>query len=301
MMADDVLAPETQRSIRPKSPHIAPWFMCSIGTMIFLIMIITPLAITIMLSFNRYDPDLGAIAGTFTLDNFTGIFADPWYWEIFGRTIWVSFLVTLLCAMIAIPEAMILNRMARGWRSIMLVVILSPLLISVVIRSFGWSLLLADNGLINRCLEFFGIPAVTMLYQQTAVIIALVHVMMPFMLIPLWTTIQKMDPEVENAALSLNASRWSTFYKVLLPQMTPGILSGSLIVFALSASSFVIPGILGGRRFKVVATLIYDQYLRELNWPTGAALALILLLANMLIIVNFNRLLQRRYKRKLED
>lgn len=301
MIADNVLVKNTEQTIRPKPPHIAPWFMCSFGTMIFIIMIITPLAITIMLSFNRYDPDIGAIAGTFTLDNFTSIFADTWYWEIFGRTIWVSFLVTILCAIIAIPEAMILNRMARNWRSIMLIVILSPLLISVVIRSFGWSLLLADNGLINRSLEFFGIPAITMLYQQTAVIIALVHVMMPFMLIPLWTTIQKMDPEVENAALSLSASRWSTFHKVLLPQMTPGILSGSLIVFALSASSFVIPGILGGRRFKVVATLIYDQYLRELNWPTGAALALILLLANMLIIVNFNRLLQRRYKRKLED
>ncbi|WPC72753.1 ABC transporter permease [Vibrio porteresiae] len=301
MMADNALTTSSAKNLSPKSPHITPWFLCSIGTMIFLIMIITPLVITVLLSFNRYDPNLGAIAGTFTFANFSDIFSDSWYWEIFGRTVWVSFLVTLLCAIIAIPEAMILNRMDRVWRSIMLVVILSPLLISVVIRSFGWSLLLADNGLVNRCLEFFGIPTVTMLYQQTAVIIALVHVMMPFMLIPLWTTIQKMDPEVENAALSLNASRFKTFYRVLLPQMTPGILSGCLIVFALSASSFVIPGILGGRRFKVVATLIYDQYLSELNWPSGAALALILLLANVLIIVNFNRLLQRTYKAKLED
>ena len=125
--------------------------------------------------------------------------------------------------------------------------------------------------------------------------------MIPFMLIPIWTTIQKMDPEIENAALSLNASRWQTFRLIVLPQITPGILSGSLIVFALNTSSFVIPGILGGRSFKVVATLIYDQYLRELNWPTGAALALILLIANTLIIVNFNRSLQRYYKRKLED
>ncbi len=301
MMSENTLPPEISLSRKPRSPHLAPWFMCSLGTIIFLVMIITPLTITLLLSFNHYDPDLGAIPGTFTFDNFINIFNDSWYWEIFGRTIWVSLLVTLLCTAIAIPEAMILNRMSRAWRSAMLVVILSPLLISVVIRSFGWSLLLADNGLINNCLAFFGIPQVTMLYREPAVIIALVHVMMPFMLIPLWTTIQKMDPEVENAALSLNASRWNTFRQVLLPQMTPGILSGSLIVFALSASSFVIPGILGGRRFKVVATLIYDQYLRELNWPTGAALALILLVANLLIIVNFNRLLQRRYKRILED
>lgn len=300
-MTETTLPPTASGTKYPTSPHIAPWFMCSLGTIIFLIMIVTPLTITILLSFNHYDPDLGAIPNTFTLDNFIDIFNDSWYWEIFGRTIWVSFLVTILCAAIAIPEAMILNRMGKTWRSLMLVIILSPLLVSVVIRSFGWSLLLADNGLINNFLAFFNISPLTMLYRQPAVVIALVHVMMPFMLIPLWTTIQKMDPEVENAALSLNASRWNTFRQVLLPQMIPGILSGSLIVFALSASSFVIPGILGGRRFKVVATLIYDQYLNELNWPTGAALALILLIANMLIIVNFNRLLQRHYKRKLED
>ncbi len=300
-MTETTLPPALNSTQYSRSPYITPWFMCSLGTIIFLIMVVTPLTITILLSFNHYDPDLGAIPNTFTLDNFIDVVNDSWYWEIFGRTIWVSFLVTILCAAIAIPEAMILNRMSKNWRSLMLVIILSPLLVSVVIRSFGWSLLLADNGLVNHFLAFFHISSITMLYRQTAVIIALVHVMMPFMLIPLWTTIQKMDPEVENAALSLKASRWNTFKQVLLPQMIPGILSGSLIVFALSASSFVIPGILGGRRFKVVATLIYDQYLNELNWPTGAALALILLVANMLIIVNFNRLLQRHYKRKLED
>lgn len=280
---------------------LTPWLLCSFGSVIFMVMIITPLLITLTLAFNHNDPDMGAVTGTFTLENLTGVFSDPWYYEIFGRTLWVSLLVTVFCALIAIPEALILNKMQAPWRSIMLVIVLSPLLISVIVRSLGWSLLLADSGLVNRLLTLFHLPTATMLYQQPAVIIALVHVMMPFMLIPLWTTLQKIDPEVENAALSLNASRWSTFRRILLPQLTPGILSGSLIVFALSTSSFVIPGILGGRRFKVVATLIYDQYLRELNWPTGAALALVLLVANMIIIILFNRALQRRYQRILED
>jgi len=300
-MSEQTLATMFKPRHKPKVPYALPWLMCSVSTIIFVVMVIIPMGISLLLSFNQYDPDLGAIPYTFTFENFINIFNDSWYWEIFGRTIWVSFLVTVICAVIAIPEAIIINRMAPSIRSLMLVVILSPLLISVVIRCFGWGILLADNGFINQFIQFFGFSPITMLYHEPAIIIALVHVMIPFMLIPIWTTIQKMDPEIENAALSLNASRWQTFRLIVLPQITPGILSGSLIVFALNTSSFVIPGILGGRSFKVVATLIYDQYLRELNWPTGAALALILLIANTLIIVNFNRSLQRYYKRKLED
>ena len=104
---------------------------------------------------------------------------------------------------------------------------------------------------------------------------------------------------VENAALSLNASHWTVMRRIVLPQITPGLLSGSLIVFGLSASALAIPGLLGGRRLKMVATLIYDEYLHELNWPLGAAIALTLLLANLAIMLSYNRVLERSYKKSL--
>lgn len=140
-----------------------------------------------------------------------------------------------------------------------------------------------------------------LLYTPFAVIIALVHVMLPFMIIPVWTSLQKLDPAAEQAAHSLGASQAKVMRLVVLPQIMPGVLSGTLIVFGLAASSFAIPGLLGGRRLKMVATVVYDQYLSELNWPMGATIAVVLLLANLLIMLSWNRLVEGRYKKTLGE
>jgi putative spermidine/putrescine transport system permease protein len=123
--------------------------------------------------------------------------------------------------------------------------------------------------------------------------------MLPFMIIPIWTSLQKLDPGVEHAALSLSASPFTTVRRIVLPQVMPGILSGCLIVFGLCASAFAIPGLLGGRRLKMVATVVYDEYLHELNWPLGATLALILLVANLVVMLSYNRVLEGRYKKSM--
>jgi putative spermidine/putrescine transport system permease protein len=201
--------------------------------------------------------------------------------------------------LVGAPEAYILSRMASPWRSIFLLVILAPLLVSVVVRAFGWSLLLGPNGLVNQVFAWLGIGPVKMLYTPVAVVIALVHVMLPFMVIPVWTSLQKLDPMVENAALSLNASQFTVMRRIVLPQITPGLLSGSLIVFGLSASALAIPGLLGGRRLKMVATLIYDEYLHELNWPLGATIALALLVINLVIMLSYNAVLEGRYAKRM--
>ena len=166
-------------------------------------------------------------------------------------------------------------------------------------RAFGWSMLLGPEGLVNAALGAVGLGPFKLLYTETAVVIALVHVMLPFMVIPVWTSLQKLDPGIENAALSLKASPFTTLRRVVLPQVMPGILSGSLIVFGLAASSFAIPGLLGGRRLKMVATVVYDEYLHELNWPLGAAIALTLLAANLAVMLGWNRLIEGRYRRAL--
>jgi putative spermidine/putrescine transport system permease protein len=140
---------------------------------------------------------------------------------------------------------------------------------------------------------------VKMLYTSGAIVVALVHVMLPFMVIPVWTALQRLDPTVEHAALSLNASQATVLRRILLPQVAPGVLSGSLIVFGLSASAFAIPGLLGGRRLKMVATTVYDEFLGSLNWPLGASIAIVLLVANLIIMMTYNRILERRYSKTL--
>ena len=265
---------------------------------LFTLMVLLPLTLTALLSVQQYDQDKGVQSG-FTLASYALVLGDSYYYEIFFRTGWIAALTTLICVLVGAPEAYILSRMGRPWRSIFLLVILAPLLVSVVVRAFGWSLLLGPNGVVNQLFELFGIGTVKMLYTSTAVVVALVHVMLPFMVIPVWTSLQKLDPMVESAALSLNASQWTVMRRIVLPQITPGLLSGSLIVFGLSASAFAIPGLLGGRRLKMVATLIYDEYLHELNWPLGAAIALALLVINLAVMLSYNAVLEGAYAKRM--
>ncbi|KPY02170.1 Binding-protein dependent transport system inner membrane protein [Pseudomonas amygdali pv. mori] len=264
-------------------------------------LLVLPLGLTLLLSFNAFDYQVGVKSDSYTLANYTAVVTDSYFYEIFLRTFWISALVTLLCVLIGVPEAYILSRMGTPWRSIFLILILTPLLVSVVVRAFGWSLLLGADGLINQAIQFMGGRPVKLLYTPFAVIIALVHVMLPFMIIPVWTSLQKLDPTAEQAALSLGASQAKVMRLIVLPQVMPGVLSGSLIVFGLAASSFAIPGLLGGRRLKMVATVIYDQYLSELNWPMGATLAVALLLVNLLVMLSWNRLIEGRYKKTLGE
>jgi putative spermidine/putrescine transport system permease protein len=125
-------------------------------------------------------------------------------------------------------------------------------------------------------------------------------VLVPLMILSVWASLQRLDPQVENAAMSLGASQWVVLRRVVLPQVIPGILSGAVIVFALAASAFATPAIIGGRRLKVAATLAYDEFLNTLNWPLGAVVATLLLIALVAAVVTSNRLIERRYAHVFE-
>jgi putative spermidine/putrescine transport system permease protein len=269
------------------------------AVLLFSVLMVVPLLLTLVLSVNVFDYTTGIKSSQYTLEHYSSLFTDPFFYEIFFRTFWISALVTVLCILIGVPEALVLSRMKAPWRSVFLVLVLTPLLISVVVRAFGWSLLLGSEGVVNQAIASLGGRPLKLLYTPFAVIVGLVHVMLPFMIIPVWTSLQKLDATAEQAALSLGASHWTVVRRIILPQIMPGVLSGTLIVFGLSASSFAIPGLLGGRRLKMVATLIYDQYLAELNWPMGAAIAVTLLLINLVVMLSWNRLVERRYNRLL--
>ena len=276
-----------------------PWLLSGPALCLFATLLVTPLLLTAVLSFNGFDYATGVKEGEYTLAHYAHLFSDSYYLGIFWRTFWMAGLTTLICMAVGAPQAYVLSRMGSPWRSILLLVVLAPLLVSVVVRAFGWSMLLGPEGLVNQALMALGLGRVKLLYTEAAVVIALVHVMLPFMVIQVWTSLQKLAPSVEHAAASLQASPFTIVRRIVLPQVMPGILSGSLIVFGLSASSFAIPGLLGGRRLKMVATIVYDEYLHELNWPQGAAVALTLLVANLIVMLSYNRLVERRYQKAL--
>ena len=276
----------------------APWLLSLPALVLFFVMLAVPLVLTLVLSFHAFDYNTG-IRPDYTLKHYIEIFTDSYFLGIFWRTLWIAALVTLICVVIGAPQAYVLSRMNEPWRSICLLIVLAPLLVSVVVRAFGWSMLLGPEGMVNSALHWLGVGALKMLYTERAIVIALVHVMMPFMVIPVWTSLQKLDASVEDAAASLRASHATILRRIVLPQVLPGILSGSLIVFGLSASAFAIPGLLGGRRLKLVATIVYDEYLHELNWPLGAAIAFTLLAANLVIMLTYNRVVEGSYRRSL--
>ncbi len=278
-----------------------PWAMSGPGLLVFVTMLLAPLALTAILSLNVFN-GMEGIQKVYSLKNYLEIFSDSYYLEIFGRTALMSAIVTVLCVVLGVPETLIISRMRGRWRGVFLLIILAPLLISVVVRTLGWSILMGNNGLINKGLMLFHIidEPLRLAFTMTGVTIAMVHVMVPFMVISVWASLQKLDPQVENAGLSLGVSPRTVFRRVVLPQLLPGILSGSIIVFALSASAFATPALLGGRRLKVVATAAYDEFLNTLNWPLGAAIAVVLLVANVVIIVGCNRWIERRFKAVFE-
>ncbi|MGJ5066140.1 ABC transporter permease [Bradyrhizobium oligotrophicum] len=278
--------------------HVTPWLLTAPGALLFTALVVVPLALTLALSFHVYDAATGVKDET-TLAHYAAILSDSYFLNIFWRTLRLAALTTLICALIGAPEAYILARMREPWRSVFLLAIIGPLLVSVVVRAFGWSMLLGPTGLVNEAFRALGLGTVRILYTETAIVIALVHVMLPFMVIPVWTSLQKLDPMVEAAAWTLGASRFTALRRVVLPQVTMGLLSGSLVVFGLSASAFAIPALLGGRRLKMAATLVYDEYMHELNWPLGAAIAILVLVINLVIMLAYQRAVEARAKRML--
>jgi putative spermidine/putrescine transport system permease protein len=154
------------------------------------------------------------------------------------------------------------------------------------------------EGVINKSLLAVGLldEPIKMMFTFTGVVVALVHVLVPFMVLAVWASLQKLDVATEQAAESLGASLPTVLRRIVFPQVIPGVLSGGLIVFALSASAFATPAIIGGRRLKVVPTTIYDEFLGNLNWPLGAALAVVLVVIVLGVSLVVNRLVERKWK-----
>jgi len=273
-----------------------PWLLAGPALLLFVGIVLVPIVMTVLLSFHDWGQYKG-IDTVITLKNWHEIATDSYFFEIFLRTFRIALLVTVISVLIGTPEAYILNRMATPWRSVFLVIVLGPLLISVVARTLGWALLFGSTGLINVALMRLGIVAtpIQFMFTETGVVIGLVHVLVPFVVISVWASLQRLDPQIENAAVSLGGSSFTVLRRIVLPQVMPGILSGAIVVFALAASAFATPAIIGGRRLKVASTLAYDEFLNTLNWPLGAAVAVLLLIALAAIIVGSNRFVERRY------
>ena len=278
----------------------APLLLTLPSGLVYALVLLLPLIGVAVLSFQGFDFDKG-ILPRWNLANYADLATDSLFREVLERTFRLSVITTAICLLIGVPEAWIVHRMAPRWRGLMLLVVVGPLLVSVVVRTFGWMVLLGTNGLINNALVAIGIPGAPfrLMFTELAIVIGLVHVMVPLVVLSVWASLGRLDPALARAAESLGAGRLTTFRRVILPNIMPGVLGGALMVFCLSASAFATPAMLGGQRLRVVASMAYNEFLNTLNWPLGAAIAVLLLLAILLCTLLWTRLVERRALRRL--
>lgn len=224
-----------------------------------------------------------------TLGEWRAFLTDSFQWRIVVSTVQLGAVTTVCCALVGFPTALALHRLRRpSLRAICYFILFAPLLTSVVARTYGWSLVLGDVGFLNNVLAGLGLvdESIPMLYNVGAVVVAMVHILLPFMVFPVLSSLRQVGEDMLEAAADLGAARWRRFTRVTLPLSLPGLVAGAQLCFALTISAFATPSLLGGGRVHVLATNIYRD-VGALNWPRAAVAAYVLLALALLALAAF--------------
>ncbi len=212
----------------------------------------------------------------FTLDIYKQLLSDPYDLSMMWRTFKLAVITTAISLVLAFPVALYLRQISSRWRTVIAFVLLSPLLTSVVVRTLAWVIVLGPKGVINDALASMGFARVALIYNELGVIIGLTHIFFGYMALSLMTSVLRIDENLLLAASNLGASRWVILREIIIPLSLPGMLTGSILVFTLSASTYATPALLGGSSIKMVAPEIYDLAINYLEWNEAAALSCVL-------------------------
>ena len=237
------------------------------------LLIVLPLALILLYSITTWDNSLIIIH--FTLDNFRKI-SDPIYLNVFIKSLQMGLITTGVCLVLAYPMAYIISKFDESSQNILILLVTIPMWINTLLRTYAWISLLSDNGIINSLFKLLGLNQQTMMYTNFSVVMGLVCDLLPFMVIPIHTSLAKMDHSLVEAASDLGANRFQTFTKVILKLSLPGVINGVSMVFLLSISSFVIPQLLGGHQFVLIGNLIENQFISVGDWNFGSSISVIL-------------------------
>jgi putative spermidine/putrescine transport system permease protein len=261
--------------------------------LLLLVFFTTPLLLMLLISLSQQS--FGQLEWALTLHQYVRFFTDDYYLSVLADTLWLGVLTTVACLLLGYPLAYHLALTRSRGKPLLIVCILSPLLVGIVIRCYGWMILLADRGLINASLMQHGwISApLPLMYNKFGVTIALVHVFLPFMVLSLTGVLKRIEPQLIEASQTLGASPRRAFLEVTLPLSLPGVLAGSLLVFSLAISSFVVPILVGGFKVHVLPMVVYEQVLSVFDWPFGAANAFVLLVISVALIAVYIKVTER--------
>ena len=263
-------------------------------TAIIGVFFLTPLAI--MALYSLLEPGLyGGVEWSFYPDNFGRVLGwadgsneefDPVYLEIILRSFKLAAFTVLATLALCYPAAFWVARQPERMRNFCLFLITLPFFTSLIVRLYAWLLILRPSGFINTTLLALGIHnPLELIYTETAVLIGMTYIFIPFMFMPVYASVEKLDKRLLEASADLGASRWQSFWKVIFPLTLPGIAAGSIIVFIPSLGNFIVPSLLGGARVLMIGSLVEQQFLAARNWPFGAALAMLLMAAVLVCLL----------------
>ncbi len=254
---------------------------------------VLPLAIMAVFTFRA--GTFGVEREVFTLDNYREFLSNPSYLRLLWRSTWVAFVVSVLSVALAYPLAYFLAFRVRSRKVILLTILIVPAWTSYLLRILAWRLILGSNGVLNSILMSLGIveeASPILLYSMTAVGITLTYVWIPFVALPIFASLERINRSVLEAAADLGCAPWQAFLRVTLPLSMPGVLGGFFFVFIPTLGEYVTPLLVGGARGVMYGNLIQDQFVRALNWPLGSIMSLAMLLVALLLMALFLRVVR---------
>jgi putative spermidine/putrescine transport system permease protein len=265
--------------------------------LIFVFMIL-PITNMVDMSF-RTAGVTGPFGDAHTIGHYSRILGDGYYWGVLLRSLVTAAVVTLLCLIVSYPIAWHLSK-ARGTKAVVLYAcIASPLMTGVLVRNFGWMIIVALNGPLNEVLMTLGIieRPLRLLFTQGLVILALVHVFIPFMVLPINNALRNISPTLTDAAASMGATRRDVLRDIILPLSFPGIYPGAILVYVLAVAAYVTPALLGGQMVSYMPTLIISELTGTFQWPLGSAMAIVLSLSSLVVVIVFTALTWKMMER----
>lgn len=266
-----------------------PCWLAAPGLVWMALFFLVPLGLVFAISFASRGT-YGGIVWEFTSANYLDLL-HPLYGKILAQSMWYATVTTALCFVLGFPLAYVIARSPARWQPIFLLLVMLPFWTNFLVRTYAWMILLRHDGLINRFLMALGVvdTPLELLYTPTAVVIGLVYGYLPFMVLPLYVAVERLDPLLVEAAWDLYASRWAVFRRVILPLTKPGIVGGCILVFIPSIGSFITPDLLGGARSMMIGNLIQHEYLVVRDWPLGSAVSFVLMAVVMAAVVLYYR------------
>lgn len=246
--------------------------------------IIIPLIIVLFFSLTISDAD----GYKFSIENFIRLL-KPQYGLIFLRSIKLAFLSTLLCLIVGYPVAYIISKMEPSKRNLIIMLFIIPMWMNFLLRTYAWLPILGKNGLINNILGHFGIGPLSLLYNDGTVLLGMVYNFLPFMVLPIYTVLSKMDESLIQAAEDLGANKFQIFKKIIIPLSIPGIMSGITMVFMPAVSTFVISSLLGGGKYMLLGNLIEQEFTTIGDWNFGSAISIIMMIVILISMAVMNK------------